>query len=90
MLKKFMFCISLNTGCVLISVYCSMTNVAYIAALVQLYQYVKITKQDRDMNCVDKLKALGISAFINFMIYHTIASLLLSIAVRKVKILFKK
>jgi hypothetical protein len=84
-LKRCLFCIALETGCVLISAYCSVTDVAYIAALVQLYQFVRITKQDRDMNFVDKLKALGISACVNFMIYHTIASLLLSIGVRKVR-----
>lgn len=85
-LKKFLFCIRLETGCVLISAYCSLTDVAYITALVQLYQFVRITKQDKDMNVVDKLKALGISACVNFMIYHTIASLLLSIGVRKVSV----
>ncbi|KAG5668645.1 hypothetical protein PVAND_016580 [Polypedilum vanderplanki] len=74
-----------KTGCLLISAYCSLTNLGYITALVQLYSFVRITKKDRDMFFVDKLKALGISACINFMVYHTIASILLSFGVKKRK-----
>lgn len=66
------------------SIYCTLTNVAYAVAFLLLFKFVKITKEDKHMLFVDKLKALGIGACVNLLIYHTIGALLLVIGIRKV------
>lgn len=80
-----MFCLKIEAGGYFISIYCTLTNVAYAVALLLLYKFVTITKHDKDMMFVDKLKALGIGACENLLIYHTIATILLVIGIRKVR-----
>ena len=83
--KKFLMCFELETGGILISIYCTIANVFYIIALFSLYQYVRVTKHVKDMRVLDKFKAMAISISVNFLVYHFVASILLSIGVRKVR-----
>lgn len=88
--KRFL-CFELETGGILISIYCTIANVFYIVALFSLYQYVRVTKHVKDMRVLDKFKAMAISVSVNFLVYHFVASILLSIGVRKVRnfVIFK-
>lgn len=70
------------------TIYCSLMDILYIVTLGLLYQHVKITKHVKDMFFLDKVKAMGISVAINFVVYHFVASILLTIGIRKVKNLF--
>ena len=74
----------IESGGLFVAIYCAVSNVAYAVALLLLYNFVRITKHDKDMMFVDKLKALGIGACENLIIYHTIGTVLLGIGIRKV------
>ncbi|KAL7012008.1 hypothetical protein ACKWTF_014568 [Chironomus riparius] len=84
-MRKFLFCMKIESGGLFVAIYCAVTNVAYAVALLLLYNFVRITKHDKDMMFVDKLKALGIGACENLIIYHTIGTVLLGIGIRKRK-----
>lgn len=87
--KKFFLCLNLKTGGILVAIYCTIMDILYIVALVSLYQYVKVTKHVKNMLFLDKVKAMGISISINFVMYHLVASILLSIGISKVREKFK-
>lgn len=83
--KRFLFCLKLETGGILVAIYCTLMDILYIVALVSLYQYVRVTKHVKNMMFLDKVKAMAISVGINFVVYHLVASILLSIGVNKVR-----
>jgi hypothetical protein len=83
-LKKFLFCIENETGALIISAYCFLTDTVYIVTLMMLFKHIRITKNAKEMNSLDRIKALSVGLGINVVIFHAIASILFAIGVRKV------
>ena len=85
--KRFLRCLELQNEALLISFLCSLSDIFYATTFVSLYKFVRITKHVKDMETLNKVKALAISVAINFVVYHFVSSVLMAVGVRKVKFL---
>lgn len=52
-MKKFLYCLELESGARLIAAYCALTNVAYIIALFSIYQHMDVKKVSENLCCWD-------------------------------------
>lgn len=82
LIEKFFFIFSLETGGRIISWYCSLFNITYCMALMQMLNSFDVLKEP--MSGFEKFQILCVASCVNFFIYYIFGSMVLTVGIIEV------